>query len=331
MFDPVLNTSELSTIFKSFKAIHIVEIVPKVMSFVDMLKKVKSLSLKSGLVSATNVTTIVSFVLNFLFGVSLLSELVNNDSCNDIGEKDLEKAPVNQIWHKLILVSILIHAFTDDLLSVKGLNTGRYGVAMLIDPVDIDVDLFIFVKRHDVIVDRQEPKNEWKHNCQQTNNEQLFPRQSDSFEDTFKQLNLAKYKNQRERVHTNFNEKGKQRYKQEQHNMEGSRLLDVNLFGKICILLKLQPCAVNEVFLPQMCGFYILRLLSFLLHLSVIGGLLAYCKFLSLELFLCNRRNVDPPKHSVHNCDNQLHQTYTGNDLGLNNVEDCAGFRHWVK
>ena len=97
MFDPVLNTSKLSTIFKSFKAIHIIEIIPKVMSFVDMLKKVKSLSLKSGLVSATNVATIVSFVLNFLFGVSLLSELVNNDSCNDIGEKDLEKAPVNQI------------------------------------------------------------------------------------------------------------------------------------------------------------------------------------------------------------------------------------------
>jgi hypothetical protein len=86
VFDPVLNTSELSTIFKSLKAIHIVEIVPKVMRFVDMLKKVKSLPLKSGLVSATNVTTIVSFVLNFLFGVSLLSELVDNDSCNDIGE-----------------------------------------------------------------------------------------------------------------------------------------------------------------------------------------------------------------------------------------------------
>jgi hypothetical protein len=95
MFDPVLNTCEFSTIFKPLKAIHIVEIVPEIMSFVDMLKKVKSFSLKSGLVSTTNITTIVSFVLNFLFGVSLLSELVNNDSCNDIGEKDLEKAPVN--------------------------------------------------------------------------------------------------------------------------------------------------------------------------------------------------------------------------------------------
>jgi hypothetical protein len=84
---------------------------------------------------------------------------------------------------------------------------------MLIDPVDIDVDLFVFVKRHDVIVDRQEPKNEWKHHCQQTNNQQLLPRQSDSFEDTLKQLNLAKYENQSERVHTNFNKKGEQRHK----------------------------------------------------------------------------------------------------------------------
>jgi hypothetical protein len=95
MLYPVLNSSELSAIFKPFKTIHVVEIVPKVMSFVNMFKKVKSLSLKSRLISATNVTTVVSLVLDFLFGVSLLCELINNDSCNNVGKKDLEKAPVN--------------------------------------------------------------------------------------------------------------------------------------------------------------------------------------------------------------------------------------------
>ncbi len=52
---------------------------------------------------------------------------------------------------------------------------------MLIDSINVNINLFIFVQGHNVIVDRQETKNKRKDNRQQAHNQQLFPCKSDSF------------------------------------------------------------------------------------------------------------------------------------------------------
>lgn len=42
---------------------------------------------------------------------------------------------------------------------------------MLIDPIDIDIDLLIFIQRHNIVINGQEPEYKREHNRQQTHNQ----------------------------------------------------------------------------------------------------------------------------------------------------------------
>lgn len=63
---------------------------------------------------------------------------------------------------------------------------------MYIDPVYVDIDVLVFIKRNDIIINSQEPKYKGKHNSQHTYNKQLFPRQPNSFQNTLQELNFSK-------------------------------------------------------------------------------------------------------------------------------------------
>ena len=125
----------------------------------------------------------------------MFGELVNNDGGNDIGKEDLEKSPVNNIRHELVLVPILVHTLADDLLGIQRLDAWRDRVTVLVDSVDVNINLFIFIQGDDVVVDGQETENERENHSQKTHDQQLFPGQFDRFENAFQQLYFAKYEN----------------------------------------------------------------------------------------------------------------------------------------
>ena len=86
MFDPVLNSCKLCTVLQSLKTIHVVKVVPLIMGFVYMFDEIIAFSLKNRFIRTAYITSVMTLVLYFLFCISLLSKLVNNDSRNNVSE-----------------------------------------------------------------------------------------------------------------------------------------------------------------------------------------------------------------------------------------------------
>jgi hypothetical protein len=97
VLNPILNTSELGAILQPLQTVHVVEIVPQVVGFINMLNKIQTLSLKSGLISTTDIASVVALILDFLLCVTLLGELINNNGSNNIRQQYLEESPINQV------------------------------------------------------------------------------------------------------------------------------------------------------------------------------------------------------------------------------------------
>jgi len=95
MLNPILYSCKFCTVLESLQTVHIIKVVPKIMSFVDVLRKLNSFSLESRLISTTNVASIMSLVFYFFFGVSLFSEFINYDGSNNIGKKNFKETPIN--------------------------------------------------------------------------------------------------------------------------------------------------------------------------------------------------------------------------------------------
>lgn len=81
---PILNSSKISNIFKFLQSIHIKEIVPQIMHMIDMRHKILTPSLKRISIRKADITFAISLVLYLLFGITLLSEFINDNSCKDV-------------------------------------------------------------------------------------------------------------------------------------------------------------------------------------------------------------------------------------------------------
>lgn len=95
MLNPVLYSCKLSTVFESLETVHVIEVVPQIMSFIDMLRELNSFSLKRWFISTANITSVMSLILYFFFRVSLLGKFINNDGSNDISEENFKESPIN--------------------------------------------------------------------------------------------------------------------------------------------------------------------------------------------------------------------------------------------
>ena len=62
-----------------------------------MLLKVFILALDGGLFSVADEASITQLIVDLLLDVSQLSELVNDDGGDDVGEEDVEEGPMNSI------------------------------------------------------------------------------------------------------------------------------------------------------------------------------------------------------------------------------------------
>lgn len=167
VLNPILNSCKLSTILKSLETVHIVEIIPQIMGFIDMLRELNSLSLECRFVSTANIASIMPLILYFFLGISLLCKLIDNNGSYNISKENFKKSPINQIWHELFFITILIDTLPDNPLGIQWLYTWSYRVTMLIYSVDVNIDFFIFIQRNDVIVDCHESENKWKDYCEQ--------------------------------------------------------------------------------------------------------------------------------------------------------------------
>lgn len=132
---PILNTSKISNIFKFLQSIHVEEIIPQIMHMVDMRHKILASSFKGISISKADIAFTIALILDLLFGVTLLSEFIDDNSCKDVGQQNLKESPINQIRNKpaiIVLLLLPIHAFSDDVLCKERYYTSYNRIAVLI-------------------------------------------------------------------------------------------------------------------------------------------------------------------------------------------------------
>lgn len=209
--NPVLDPGEVSYFLDVLERVHVEEVVPQTVNIVDMRHEVLAPSLEGALVREADVALAISFVLNFLLGVPLLGELIDDDGGDDVAEQDLEEPPVDQIRNEAAVVVLFVlpaHAFPDDLLGVEGTHAGDDGVAVLIYAVDVDVDLLVLVQGPYVVVEGDEPEDERECQGEQAHEHQLLPGQPNRLQYTFQQLDFREGKNKGERINPHLEEAG---------------------------------------------------------------------------------------------------------------------------
>jgi hypothetical protein len=153
--DPVLYSSKICNVFQVLQCVHIKEIIPKIMNIIHVRHKIFASSLQRVFICKAYITFAVSFMLYFLLGISLLCEFVNDDSCDDVAQKDFEKSPVNYIWNKSTIIILLIlstYAFSNNFLSIKWAHASDYWIAVFVNSVNVDVNLLVLIKWSYVIV-----------------------------------------------------------------------------------------------------------------------------------------------------------------------------------
>jgi hypothetical protein len=81
-------------------------------------------------------------ILDLFLKVSELSEFIDNDGCNNVGEQYVEKGPMNGISDESSVMALLALSrwcLSDDPLSEKGVNAPIYGCAVGLDVTDIHI------------------------------------------------------------------------------------------------------------------------------------------------------------------------------------------------
>jgi len=130
-----------------------------------MMIKVLVFPLNRRFISVADETTITLLVLYFLFLISELSEFINDDSRDDIGQQDIEKRPVNHIGEESAIVtaiSLSTGTLTDDSLRIKRFDTGDNSCAVRSYMFDVYIYRFVLVQNLNIVIDRKKAKDEGK-------------------------------------------------------------------------------------------------------------------------------------------------------------------------
>ena len=161
-----------------------------------MLLKVFILALDGWLFSVADEASITQLIVDLLLDVSQLSELVNDDGGDDVGEEDVEEGPMNSIWEEPSVVACFSFArwrFSNDPLGVKRINAGEDRSAMRFYVSNVHIDWLILVQDSHVVVDTQKAEDKGKSCGKQANNQQFGPSQANSCQDIAQRFYLREY------------------------------------------------------------------------------------------------------------------------------------------